>query len=194
MTDNGGSRRRWPWAIGLLGIIAVAIVGVLLTRQEATAVVQRAEADMAPLPADASIYLRLTAPDGAERVLSGADLEALGLWTADTSAYWPNDTGPFTGPRLADVLAAGGLAEAEAVRIAAADDYSIVMPREDWTTWPVLLATRKAGQPITVENKGPLRVIYPRDMDPVLEERLYGTRSPWMVVSVMPADADDVTR
>ncbi|WP_404381414.1 molybdopterin-dependent oxidoreductase [Caenispirillum salinarum] len=193
MSKTRGNPRRVLLGLGLLLLAAGAAAGMLLGGGETPAVVQKAE-DMPPLDTAPLIRLHVTTVDGTESTLTGADLEGLGLWTTDTRTYWPDDEGPFSGPRLRDVLAATGLDGAEAVRLTAADDYSIVIPRADWLDWPVLLATRDSGKAIPVEDKGPLRVIYPRDLDPALDERVYGLRSAWMVERIAPAPADAVTR
>ncbi|EKV32320.1 hypothetical protein C882_2398 [Caenispirillum salinarum AK4] len=193
MNETRGNPRRVLLGLGLLLLVLGAAAGMVLGGGAAPDVVKKA-GDVPPLDAESPIRLRVTAADGTETTLTGTDLEGLGLWTADTRTYWPDDEGPFSGPRLRDVLAATGLDGAEAVRLTAADDYSIVIPRADWTTWPILLATRDSGRAIPVEDKGPLRVIYPRDMDAALDERVYGLRSAWMVERLAPASADAVTR
>lgn len=124
--------------------------------------------------------LRIKAAGG-EVVLSLADLEALPLYRVTTSTFWPADDGTYEGPLLADVLQRAGLAEAAALKAVARDGFSQVIPRDDWTRWPVMIATRRNGQPMTARTKGPLRIIYPRDMDKTLHDTVYRLRWVWLL-------------
>lgn len=126
----------------------------------------------------------------AGRPFSLADLESLGMYRVTTRTFWPGNDGTYEGPLLADVLRRAGLYDAAGVRISALDGFSQVLPRQDWTRWPVLLATRRDGQPLSVRNKGPLRVIYPRDMSPELSDTLYRLRWVWLVNRIEPADPE----
>ena len=145
-----------------------------------------------PPPPEGSAVLTVTGTDGEATRFTLRELEALGMHESTTSTYWPGDEGPFAGPLLEDVLAAGGLAGAKAIRLTALDGYTVVIPRRDWRRWPLLLVTRVAGELLTVSEKGPLRILYPKDMDPELSERGYGLRSAWMLESIAPADPSEV--
>ena len=112
------------------------------------------------------------------------DLEALGLWRVNTSSFWPTDHGPYEGPLLADVLRHVGLADVSAIRVSARDGFSEVIPRADWERWPIILATRCAGHPMAIRDKGPIRIIYPRDMAEEMKEIVYRLRWVWMVSSI----------
>ncbi|MDH3210248.1 MAG: molybdopterin-dependent oxidoreductase [Burkholderiaceae bacterium] len=118
--------------------------------------------------------------------LTLAELEALGMQRITTRTFWPEDQGTYEGPRLADVLKSVGIAEVAQVRVFGLDGYSQVLPREDWTRWPLILATRKNGKPLDLRDKGPLRVIYPRDSDKTLQDDLYRLRWVWMVRQIEP--------
>lgn len=108
-------------------------------------------------------------------------LEALGLHRVSTQTFWPDDNGTYEGVLLADVLRQAGLEQAPFVRVAAMDGFSQRIPRADWNKWPVMLATRKAGAAISTRNKGPLRIIYPRDMAEELRNGIYRLRWVWLV-------------
>lgn len=121
---------------------------------------------------------------GVTKRYSVAELEALGTYRVTTTTFWPDDDGSYEGPLLRDVLKHAGLATATSVRVRAHDGFSQVLPREDWERWPVLLATRRDGKPMTPRQKGPLRIIYPRDMAPELADTLYRLRWVWLVESI----------
>jgi len=136
-----------------------------------------------PLSKDDRAVLVVQTGAGA-RSFSLAQLEALGLYRVSTSTFWPGDEGVFEGPLLADVLKAAGLDDAAEVRVSALDGFTQQIAREDWTRWPVMLATRKKGQPMTTRNKGPIRIVYPRDMDPQLADARYRLRWVWLVKQI----------
>jgi hypothetical protein len=87
---------------------------------------------------------------------------------------------------LSDVLNLGGLAAAAAIRVRARDGFSQVLPRRDWTQWPIILATRRDGKMMTPRNKGPYRIIYPRNLSVELADPLYRLRWVWLVESIEP--------
>ncbi len=136
---------------------------------------------------DDKTVLSVVTPAGS-RHYTLAELEAAGLKKVTTRTFWPADDGSYQGPLLADVLKLAGLDGAAAVRVSARDGFSQVIPRADWTRWPILLATRRDNQPLSPRNKGPLRIIYPRDQDPVLEDTIYRLRWVWLVNSIEAAD------
>jgi len=116
--------------------------------------------------------------------LSLAELESLGMHEVRTTTFWPEDDGSYAGPLLRDVLQRAGLDKADEIRVRARDGFSQMIPRQDWERWPVLLATRHDGQPMRPRNKGPLRIIYPRDMSPELADSVYRLRWVWLVDSI----------
>jgi hypothetical protein len=134
------------------------------------------------LPAGKSV-LSISSGSGL-RKFNLSELETLGLHEVATHTFWPSDDGVYQGPMLADVLKLAGLSAQPFIRVTALDGFSQVIPREDWIHWPLLLATRRDGKPISTRNKGPLRIIYPRDMDKALENSIYRLRWVWMIESI----------
>lgn len=124
--------------------------------------------------------LTVQGPKG-KRSWSLQQLEGLGLQRLTTQTFWPDDNGTYEGVLLSAVLQASGLEHAPFVRVAALDGFSQRIPRADWGQWPIMLATRKDGKAISTRNKGPLRIIYPRDMSPELSNSLYRLRWVWLV-------------
>lgn len=114
-------------------------------------------------------------------LLSLSDLENMGMQQVKTSTFWPDDDGIYAGPLFLDVLKRAGLDEAEAVRIRARDGFSQILPRRDWEKWPILLATRRDGKPLSLREKGPIRIIYPRDMSLELSDTVYRLRWVWLI-------------
>ncbi len=140
---------------------------------------------LAPLRQASQVVLKVQTPQGAKS-WTLAQLEALGLQRVTTTTFWPDDDGSYQGPLLAQVLEASGLKDAGALRIKARDGFSQVLPREDWTRWPLILATRRDNAGLSTRQKGPLRVIYPRDMDVQLSDPSYRLRWVWLVNHIEP--------
>ncbi len=140
---------------------------------------------LAPLANANRVVLKVQSPQGT-KTWTLAQLEALGLYRVTTATFWPDDDGHYQGPLLSQVLEASGLKDATALRIKALDGFSQIMPHEDWTRWPVILATRRDDAGLSTRHKGPLRVIYPRDMDAQLADPLYRLRWVWLVNQIEP--------
>ncbi|MDA0996888.1 MAG: molybdopterin-dependent oxidoreductase [Proteobacteria bacterium] len=131
-------------------------------------------------PAIAGDSLRVRTRSG-ERTLSVAEIERLPTFQVTTSTFWPGDDGTYQGVLLADFLKLTGIDGAKEIRVTAIDGFSQIIPSSDWQRWPVVLATRRDGKPLTIRAKGPARVIYPRDMDPQLSESVYRLRWVWLI-------------
>ena len=99
-----------------------------------------------------------------ETAYSLAQVEAIGLKGLKTSTFWPEDYGEYNGVLLRDFLRHAGIDKASQIRVTALDDYTALIPREDWQKWDVLLATRHERKVLPVRKKGPLRIIYPKDI------------------------------
>lgn len=140
---------------------------------------------LAALPAGKTV-LTIKGTHGV-RKFSIAELENLGTHRLTTKTFWPADDGTYEGVLLSTILKQAGIENTEAIRVRARDGFSQVIPRQDWEKWPILLATRRAGNVIPTRDKGPLRIIYPRDMAPELADTLYRLRWVWLVDLIEPA-------
>ncbi len=111
-------------------------------------------------------------------------LEGLGLKRLSTSTFWSADDGSYEGILLADLLKDAGLYDAEELLMTAFDGYTLIMPREKWTQWPAFLATRRDGSPLELKEKGPTRILFPRDMDNKLKSDLERTYWIWSLKTI----------
>lgn len=121
------------------------------------------------------------------RQFSIAELENLGTYRLSTKTFWPADDGIYEGVLLSTILKQAGIENSAAIRVRARDGFSQIIPHQDWEKWPILLATRRSGNAIPTRDKGPLRIIYPRDMAPELADSLYRLRWVWLVDLIEPA-------
>lgn len=110
-----------------------------------------------------------------------SEVEAVGLYRVETDSFWEGDTGVFEGVLVRDLLAELGLEDTARLDISAFDDYRAEIPAEDWTRWPLMLATRRDGRPLSRRDKGPTRIIYPRSMSEELKEMKYRNRWVWWI-------------
>ena len=107
-------------------------------------------------------------------------IEALPQQTFTTRTPWYDRPVTFTGPLLADVMAAVG-AKGSALAATAINDYSITIPMADVNARKVIVARLIDGKPIPVREKGPLFVVYPFDTDAALRTSVYYERSIWQL-------------
>lgn len=67
----------------------------------------------------------------------------------------------FTGPRLADVLAAAG-AGGETVTMQALDGYAVQAPYTELAEKGAVLALERNGTPLAIGGYGPAQIVFPR--------------------------------
>jgi len=120
-------------------------------------------------------------PEAAE--FDMAALEALPGRVTQTETPWTRGKPIFSGPLGSALLDKVG-ATGTSLHVVALNDYAVDVPIEDLRKWPVILATRKDGQPMSVRDKGPIFVIYPFDLDPSLYNEKIFSRSAWQVKSI----------
>jgi hypothetical protein len=107
-------------------------------------------------------------------------LEQLGLETVTTTTPWHSGVVRFEGVSLAKLMATVG-ARGKTVRAIALNDYTTMIPVEDFARFGTILAMKRDGQYMPVRDKGPLFVIYPYDKDSSLKSQMYYARSAWQV-------------
>ena len=107
-------------------------------------------------------------------------LEALPQHSFTTRTPWFERSVKFTGPLLADVLAAVK-AHGSVVKAVAINDYAISIPVTDTTQHKVIVARLLDDKPMAVRDKGPLFVVYPFDDSAALRSSVYYERSIWQL-------------
>lgn len=127
------------------------------------------------------------AGDGSDlRQFTDADLLALPQISFTTSTIWTDGALTFSGPSLADVLAAAGLASGD-ITLTAVNDYSVAMPRAQIETGVPIIANRINGAPFGVRDKGPLWLVFPYDAaDRYQSEEVY-SYSIWQLTQITAA-------
>lgn len=126
-------------------------------------------ASAADLAAPTAPVLKITGKvsatnDGAALALDVPSVEKLGLVTYKVRDPWLEKDLEFSGVLVTDLLSmAGAAADATTLHITALDDYQVDIPIADAKRWPLMLATQTNGAPMSVEDKGPTRIVYPAD-------------------------------
>lgn len=113
-----------------------------------------------------------------------AEIETLPMVRIDTRTPWDEGVFRFEGVLLADFLDWVGAKDAPSITVRGLDGYSAVIPRADWTTWPIVLVTRQDGQPLDVRRRGPARIVYPVDQFPELNAGEYANRAVWLIAEI----------
>jgi hypothetical protein len=96
---------------------------------------------------------------------------------------WTRGKVRFTGPLLSAVLDAAG-ATGDTLEVTALNDYFVIVPAADARTWPVIVATRRDGAPMSIRDKGPLWLIYPMDTVASLRTEAIYARSAWQLARI----------
>ncbi|HZJ94108.1 MAG TPA: molybdopterin-dependent oxidoreductase [Thiopseudomonas sp.] len=109
-------------------------------------------------------------------------LQSLPVSTISTSTVVTDGVKRFDGVLVRDLFARLGVAEhAQYVEAVAFNDYRIDIPLVDFYEYDVLLATHMDGQQLTLADKGPLWVVYPRDEHRKLQDIRFDYRWVWQL-------------
>jgi len=106
-------------------------------------------------------------------------IEALGAASIRTSSAWTDGVQLFEGVPLKAVLDRVG-ATGTSMTASALNEFEITIPFEDLKFSP-LLATKAEGRLLTIRDKGPLWIIYPRDDHEELRDNRYESRWVWQL-------------
>ena len=106
-------------------------------------------------------------------------LESLGHASIKTTSQVSDIPQLFEGVPLRAVLERVG-AKGKAIRASALNDYVDILPFEDLKFEP-LLAMRVDGRALTMRDKGPLWIVYPRDDYKALQDVRYDSRWVWQL-------------
>jgi hypothetical protein len=107
-------------------------------------------------------------------------LEALGTVTFETTTPWDKERVRYEGVPLGRLLDRIGASGSRLVAVAL-NDYSAELPVEDARRYGVILALRRNGEYMPVQNRGPLFIVYNFDSDPELRNQKFYSRSVWQV-------------
>ena len=115
----------------------------------------------------------------------GADFDremlyALGLTELVTTTAWTDGPQTFRGVPLQTVLDRIG-ATGTTITATALNDFVTQIPYEEATKYSILLATHMNGEEMSVRERGPLWIVYPRDEFPELQQPEFNDRWAWQL-------------
>jgi hypothetical protein len=160
-----------------LGILLMALTGAAPT------VAETLPAPDGPVLLTVSGRISHTNRDG-DAVFDRAMLEDLGLTTLATSTPWTDGVPLFEGVPMAALLDAVG-AEGEVVRGIALNAFEVALPLGELRRYPVLLALSMDGERLSVRDKGPLWIVYPRDQYAELQAPFHNQKWIWQLHSLI---------
>jgi hypothetical protein len=111
------------------------------------------------------------------------DLEKMGLASIKTSTPWNDGVVDFEGVPV-ELLLKGAGVSGEIATVIALNDYSVDIPISDFAEFGVILALKRDGQYMPVDDQGPFFIIYPFDSDPILQGQPYPARAVWQVKEI----------
>lgn len=122
-------------------------------------------------------------PDAA-REFSRAELKGMTQTSYRTSTEFTDGAPEFSGPLARDVIASVGVGDATIAVMTAANDYAIEVPIDELMKYDVILATSVDGKRLSLRDKGPIWVMYPRDHHKELQDPMFNGRLIWQMVRI----------
>lgn len=122
--------------------------------------------------------------DGKSIPITLRQLEKLGLYRVTTPSPFEKGQLTFEGVLFRDVLKLVGLEDKDSVTLRAVDEYVQIIPHEDWTEGPLLLATRQDGKLLTRRTQGPTRLVYPINDYPAFDTPIRKPRWVWLIETI----------
>lgn len=111
------------------------------------------------------------------------NLEAMGLVSIKTTTPWNDGIVDFEGVPLKLLLEQAG-AEGSTATVIALNDYSVDIPTTDFAAFGTILAVKRNGAYMPVDDQGPFFVIYPFDSHPELQAQPFYARAVWQVKEI----------
>ena len=126
--------------------------------------------------------LTITSPSGSVTI-DRDELEAMGLVSIKTTTPWNEGIVDFEGVPLT-LLLEKAKAEGSTATVIALNDYSVDVPTADFAEFGTILAVKRNGEYMPVDDQGPFFVIYPFDSNPTLQRQPYYGRAVWQVKEI----------
>lgn len=172
-------------AVGSLALTEPPAKSVKLTRRAVIA--SSAAALMLASRARAQQSIALTISDTSDRevTLLETDLARLPWHEVSTETRWTTGVQHFRGPSLLAALTLKTWTEADLrgrrLLLRALNEFEVEIPADHMWEFNPLLAREMNGELLTVRNRGPIWVVYPRDDDPRLLNPVYDEGWVWQL-------------
>lgn len=113
--------------------------------------------------------------------LTRDDLAAMPQRKLRTATEWTDGRPTFEGPLARDVVAMMDGHGEKFVNAIAVNDYSVEIPLEDFRKYDVILALSMDGRELSLRDKGPIWIVYPRDDHKELHDPVFNSRWIWQL-------------
>jgi len=120
---------------------------------------------------------------GDEAHIDQAILDSLPVTRFKTATEWDDGVIEFEGVTVKHLLEHIGAGGAKFTALAI-DGYEVEFMGVDVDTYPVLIAYKQDGKPLTVRTLGPLRIMFPYDDHPELHTQANLTLSVWQLINM----------
>jgi len=116
---------------------------------------------------DGSSRIKITGnvAEGVSKRITVKEIESTGISEAELFDPFDKKKSSFTGVMLTEFVKKFGKQAVTRVIFTAVDDYEITFTQSEWNTERILLVTRIENKYFDLEQRGPLRIVYP-DYDP----------------------------
>lgn len=112
-------------------------------------------------------------------------LEKMGLVRYTAPNRWYPTPVTFEGVLIAAFLdVVGAPPQATMMRMRALNDYEILLPIAEARRWPLMFALKLNGSPMRVRDKGPIWVVYPAHLEPMLAGAAYQGKWIWQLAEI----------
>ncbi|MCF7645877.1 molybdopterin-dependent oxidoreductase [Bacillus subtilis] len=130
--------------------------------------------------------LRITDSSGRSVTLSEEELLKLPRSSIKTQTAWTEGVHHFEGATLTDVLKKANIdvstfSPETLLRLTAWNDYIVDIPLSDATNYNTLIAAFMDGTRLTIKDKGPYWLVYPRDDHNELQDSRFDHRWSWQL-------------
>lgn len=134
--------------------------------------------------------LKITDQTGKSVTLTEDTLLKLAAHSIKTQTVWTEGTHLFEGVYLADLLKQAGVDVEQfksdtVLRASALNDYEVDIPAGDAMKYKILVAVYMDGKRLTVQDKGPYWLVYPRDDYSEIQDSRVDQRWVWQLNEIM---------
>ncbi len=113
-----------------------------------------------------------------------SDLKALPQSTVQTTTIWADGLQSFQGPSLSSILYDAGATNGQTLELSSLDDFSVKLSSFAVSRVFPIVAILHNGEPMSIRNHGPYRIIYPYDDDASLKNEIVYARSVKMLAKI----------
>lgn len=139
-------------------------------------------------PSEDNVMLEVTGNlsptmDGDTVIIRRGAVEKLPQKSITTTSHITDDPITYSGPLFTDLLNLAG-AQGDLVTVVAWDDYLAEIKVEDLNKYGVILATHENGKQLSMEDRGPMYVVFPFSDYPEIRNDLYYNKSVWQIKTI----------